>query len=418
MILRSSGAAKEIQSIVSICMASWFILAGCNNPPLSRLQFFTSRVMPQDASDDLAASKKIGTLTKTPEIWIGVDSPQIWRIPPERREKQLETLENSGIRVIRIVLDNQDNDLWWENPPRAVSLEKPIGDFHWNALKGVDELMASCIKHEIQLIISLGGLDLYANTFGPAGMYIQHDAIAAYQHRIRALLTHFNENLGLPWYDCNQAVYAWEIAEFPGSHLTKSNLTSDEATRYLRNWLIETSRTIKRIDPDTPISIGVSGSSRYIGNNSGDDLRDLGQIPDADIYTLFYAPPSELFDGPADDPLQSHFVVRLQEDLQRRLDDALAVTNRHHKKTLLTWCNPGKELSERDRLLYFRTILQLSENREIPSLLHRFGDAYDKAPEVVTSGDLVWQEVVRPACVRLYEKQSSTLPPEVGPNGR
>jgi len=224
-------------------------------------------------------------------LWAGANQYQLWFQPPERIEQQLNAMQLSGLKVLRIFLGERTEYQSWEDPPEAYTFENPIGTYNEVNLKKVDYLMAECLKRDIKMIIALSNCsDIYQRTYGNKSMYTSPVAMTAYKNRFQYFLNHQNSHLGKAWKDCDEVVYAWEIQNEPGIPLINyRGLTTAERHQIIRDFLKNLVTFLKTLDPDTKVSLGIAGYGNYYHNgNSGDDIRTLGNIESADIYTLHF----------------------------------------------------------------------------------------------------------------------------------
>ena len=344
-------------------------------------------------------------LTPIPDMWAGVDHPLLWLVPPDRRDIQLRALRDAGIRVVRIVLDNRDRDLWWEHPPRAVSIEKPVGQFHWEALEGVDRLMAACRDHDIRLLISFGGLDIHSGAFGESGMFEKREAHEAYTRRVRALLTHYNQWLGHYWHECNDVVYAWEIGGGAGIHLERTGLDNEGKIVLFRSWLSQIGRFCRRIDPDTPVSIGGGIRTWETFEAPTGGLAELGRIPSVGLYGLPIAQDVPAAATGVSRPRGRYPFSVDGAEIRERIRGARDTAARMRMAVILRRFGAGRPADLDSAVLYLRTLIQIAEEEGVPWLVHRFGDAYDSGAEVIRPNDTLWREVIAPAGRRLRDRR-------------
>ena len=180
--------------------------------------------------------------------------------------------------------------------------------------------------------------------------------------------------------DIDDVIWAWEIANEPGMNLKgKNHHSSKETAAALRSWLILCATTISAIDPDTLISLGTAGSSRYYGVNCGDDLRDLGNIPQADIYTLHF------YGG----------------NLVQWIRDAKTVTIPHKKLLLIEEFGNRRAVGWKEQIKTYRYVTDICRVKSVPWMFWRLGHRKDKDTWSIMNDDPVWHEVIIPAVQRL-----------------
>ena len=225
-------------------------------------------------------------------LWAGANQYQLWFQYDERIQDQLNMMQDAGLKVLRIFLGHR-NYQSWEDPPEAYTFEDPIGTYHDDNLEKVDYLMSECKDRNIKMIIALANNssnEPYRTAYGNAGMYTDEEAIQAYKDRFNYFLSHYNTYLEKTWKECNEVVYAWEIQNEPGIPLLEETLySSAQKHNMIRNFCNELATYLKTIDPDTKVSLGIAGYANYYhSGGSGDDIRILGNIEDADIYNLHF----------------------------------------------------------------------------------------------------------------------------------
>ncbi|MBN2091612.1 cellulase family glycosylhydrolase [candidate division KSB1 bacterium] len=310
-------------------------------------------------------------------LWAGANQYQLWFQRTERIEQQLNAMQQAGLKVLRIFLGERSDYQSWEDPPEAYTFEKTIGTYHEGNLKKVDYLMAECLKRNIKLIIALAGCsDIYQRTYGQKSMYTSPAALTAYQNRFKYFLNHQNSYLGKAWKDCDEVVYAWEIQNEPGIPLINyRGLTSVERHTIIREFLKNLAKYLKTLDPNTKVSLGIAGYANYYHDGkSGDDIRTLGNIESADIYTLHF------YGG----------------DVNQWINDNLAYC-RSIKKLLFVeeFGYERKEGMTRIINLY-RSVAQTCRKQGVPWMFWRLGHRKDDNTWSINSDDAVWQQVVIP----------------------
>lgn len=311
-----------------------------------------------------------------PSVWGGANQYQLWFQPAHRRQRQLAAMRDAGLRVLRIFLGHREEPRWWEDPPDSYTFEDPIGFFHEEEFRMVDQLIAECRRLKIRLIITLGVPPNYFAEFGDWDFYTSAAAREAYLNRIRQCLHRIHSHWGIMWKDIDDVIWAWEIANEPGINLKSINSHSpEETTAVLHSWLTLCATTISAIDPDTRISVGTGGYSRYYGPNCGDDLRDLGDIPHADIYTLHF------YGG----------------DLRQWIREAKTVTVPHGKLLLVEEFGNQRKVGQEELIKTYRYVTDICRSEQVPWMFWRLGHRKDEETWSIMSDDPVWEEVVIPA---------------------
>jgi endo-1,4-beta-mannosidase len=310
-----------------------------------------------------------------PSVWGGANQCELWFQPAPRRHRQLSAMRDAGLRVLRIFLGHREESRWWEDPPDAYTFEEPIGFFHEEEFRMVDQLIAECRQLGIRLIITLGVPANYFAEFGDWDFYTSGTAQRAYLNRIRQCLLRIHSQWDIMWKDIDDVIWAWEIANEPGINLKNKNSHSpEETTRVLRSWLALCATTISAIDPDTLISLGTAGYSRYYGLNCGDDLQDLGDIPNAGIYTLHF------YGG----------------DLRQWIHDAKTVTVPHGKLLIVEEFGNQRKVGQEELTKTYRYVIDVCHAEAVPWMFWQLGHRKDGESWSIMSDDPVWQKVVQP----------------------
>lgn len=235
-------------------------------------------------------------------MWAGLNNGDIFDEPEDVLDEMLDNLGKSDLRVIRIIIDFRleiDDD----------GNTLPVGDYNDCILEQIDDLMAKAKEKGILLLITLQShnwikyetftidqdfyewrncktpVNIYqlSLTDGPQEIttpYAQRgwqndyltnlDAKNAYKQRVNHILNHVNPYFNRPWKDINDVIWAWGLQGEP-EHL----LPSPSNINDLKDWLNEMATYVKSIDPDTYIALGTKEYDE-----------DLGNIEDADIYTI------------------------------------------------------------------------------------------------------------------------------------
>ncbi len=329
-------------------------------------------------------------------LWAGANAYAIYNADQHERLQLLNALQKAQISVLRIFL--------------AYGFEEPIGRFHESQVEKVDQLMFECHARGIKLIIAFESqLDgIYVRTYGPVDMYRDEAALDAYKRRITYFLNHRNPYFGnTRWKELNDIVLAWEIQNEPGTPLLENMLhkyyqeaeaqgiryitpfkqafamNSDEKHDLMRDYLERIAFHIKSIDLDTYVALGTAGDSNYYHQNGGrgDDLRTLGNIRAADIYTL-------------------HFYGGL---LDEWLDDHLNYVRSMGKMLMIEeFVYDGKGITSRMKYEFFETVTRICRLRGIPWIFWQFGLVPEGShPKWYLKGNIrkntkIWKEILIP----------------------
>ncbi|HQO34645.1 MAG TPA: cellulase family glycosylhydrolase [bacterium] len=311
-----------------------------------------------------------------PPVWGGANQAQLWFQPDHRRQRQLVAVQNAGLRMLRIILGHREESVWWDDPPDPYTFESPIGFFHEDSFNRVDRFITECRQAGIRLIVTFGIPTNYFAEFGDWDFYTSTAAKRAYLNRIRQCLLHVHQPSGAMWRDLDDVIWAWEIANEPGINLKGKNSHSPEETvATIHSWLTMCAATIAALDPDTLISIGTAGHSRYYGVNTGDDLRDLGDIPHADIYTLHF------YGG----------------DLKQWIRDAKTVTVPFHKQLFIEEFGVQRKARFNGQIETYRYVTEICNRARVPWMFWNLGHLKEDSAWCISEDDPVWNDVVVPA---------------------
>lgn len=237
----------------------------------------------------------------TDRIWGGVNNGDLFDEPNDTIDTMLAQMAKADLRVLRLIIDfrlemdEEGNALNWR--------EREYNDC---ILREIDDLMVKAKEKGILLFISLQhnyffNTSYYVNeeTHGwrqcqtPSEVYediqgtdesrevrdpygqrgwattylTSADAKEAYKRRVEHVLNHVNPHFDKPWKDINDVIWAWGLHAELGAY--------DVST--MRSWFNEMATYTKGIDPDTYLALGI----KYY-----DTLEGIGNISDADIYTI------------------------------------------------------------------------------------------------------------------------------------
>ncbi len=336
-------------------------------------------------------------------LWAGANQYQLWYQPPERIYEQLDAMQEARLSVLRIFLGHRPYDFSWEDPPEAYSFEPELGQYNDELLEKIDFLMSECKKRGILLIVAVENANYngpYEETFGILGQYTEQSALDAFKNRFEYVLNHHNDYLGKPWKELDEVILAWEISNEPGIKLDQiTHLTLEEKTAVLRNWLSELSTFLKQIDPNTFVSLGITGYDRFYNKGIGDDILDLGNIPDADIYTLHY------YGG----------------NLSSWFNKVAGAVRSWGKLLVLEEFGVERKVGEAETLAMYRSVTQTCYEHGVPWMFWRLGHRKDGGTWSIMDDDAVWHEVIEPQAEKInrkltddewtvYEKRAAALP--------
>lgn len=236
------------------------------------------------------------------DLWSGLNNADIFDESDKIIDDMLDHMARANLRVLRVIID-----LRLEMDENGNPL--PEGSYDDCLLDEIDNLMVKLKKKGILLLITLQAYNwinesslpvtdsFYSwrkckipvavyNSLAPGetkevyGPYYKryteqgHDYLTygpakdAYKARVSHILNHVNPYFGKPWKEMNDVVWAWGLQSEP-------EYIDGSTTPSLRDWFNEMATYVKGIDPDTYIALG---TKKY--------NEDLGNIQDADIYTL------------------------------------------------------------------------------------------------------------------------------------
>ncbi len=339
-------------------------------------------------------------------LWAGANAYAIYHADESERIKVLDALQKAGLSVLRIFLTR--------------GFEGPVGTFHEEQLDKVDTLMAECQARDIKLLIAFDTqLDgIYVRSYGPVDMYREQAAIDAYKNRISYFLDHKNPYLNnTAWKNLNRLIFAWEIQNEPGTPLLEHMLSkyADDAmqrgSRYttsleqalminsqekhdiMRNYLNQIASHIKQVDPDSSVALGTAGDSHYyhLNGGRGDDLRTLGDIRDADIYTLHF------YGGPFDVWLDDHL------DYVRGLGKLLFIEE---------FVYEGEEIDPQETYDFLQRVTRLCRLVGIPWMLWQIGLVPEGShPKWYLKGNIredtaIWQKIIFPEAHAISQQKT------------
>lgn len=310
------------------------------------------------------------------KLWAGANQYQLWFQYPYRIWQQLDWMEDSDLKVLRIFLGARGYQ-GWEDPPDAYTFENPIGNYNETNLEKVDYLMSECQARGIKMIIALENRsDPYLSQFGPVGMYNDPASIQAYKNRFTYFLNHYNSYLDATWKDLNDVVYAWEIQNEPGIPLLDVDyLTPTQKHDIIRSFLTQLSSHLKDEDPDTKVSLGIAGYANFYHNGgSGDDIQTLGDIPDADIYNLHF------YGG----------------NLQSWINSTLNYCRSINKLLFIEEFGATRGTGMPHLINVYSDVAETCRGNGIPWMFWRMGHRTDDNTWSINYDDAVWQQIVAP----------------------
>ncbi len=336
-------------------------------------------------------------------LWAGANQYQLWYQPHSRISEQLDAMQDAGLSVLRIFLGERPDYYSWEDPPQAYSFEPTLGHYDDALLNKVDYLMSECKKRGILLIIALENANSngpYEENFGILGQYTKPEARQAFKNRFRYFLNHHNAYLGKSWKELDTVVLAWEISNEPGIKLDEiTNLTREEKTNVLRDWLSDMAAFLKETDPNTYVSLGITGYDRWYNKGIGDDIIDLGNIEAADIYTLHF------YGG----------------NLSNWINKVIPSLRRWGKLLIVEEFGVERKVGDAQTISTYQNVAQTCYDHGIPWMFWRLGHRKDGGTWSIMQDDAVWQQVVKPQAEKMnrrltrdkwsvYEKKAAAIP--------
>ncbi len=355
----------------------WAILGSMNGRNGKKSPLFAAKwLLLAGLSICLANGESVSASETIQYLWAGANQYQLWHKPDERRAEQLDAMVAADLKVLRIFLHAREY-LAYEEPPEGYTFEDPLGVYHDDQLLKVDRLMQECGQRGIKMIVVLETHSTpYLDTFGPIGIYQSATARQYYKDRFSYFLNHVNPYLGKPWKELNDIVLAWQIQNEPGIPLISvDTLSAQEKHDLIRDFLSDLSTHLKSLDPDTDVALGIAGYANYYHNGgSGDDIRTLGNIADADIYSLHF------YGG----------------NIGQWIDDNLPAVRSWGKRLFVEEFGNTRGTEADVILNNYRTVTQTCRAKGIPWMFWRMGHRKGDTTWSIMDDDPVWQQVVAP----------------------
>lgn len=221
----------------------------------------------------------------------------------ERLGRELDRLQQIGVSNLRILAGGDgDEGLASHISP---TLQTAPGVYNDTLLRGLDYLIADLEKRGMKAVIYLnnawewsGGFSTYLEWAGagkavnpadagyPAYMayaanFVRNDSAKALAaEHVRRIVGRENSLTGRP-YSQSPAIMAWQIANEPRPF-------AQESMRPFAEWIAETARLIKSIDPNHLVSVGSEGS--WGCENSLDLWSEIHSNPEIDYATIHIWP--------------------------------------------------------------------------------------------------------------------------------
>lgn len=236
-------------------------------------------------------------------LFAGTNNGDLFDEPDEKIDEMLDNMAKTNLRVLRIFVD-----LRLEMDANGDPL--PVGTYDDCLLEAIDDMMFKASKKGILLFITLHQynwihgtslpisedfyswrkcktpVDVYEEVTesgvgqsvydpyylrGWSDDYLVNSAAKdAYKRRVEHILNHVNPHFKKPWKDINDVIWAWGLQNEPEYLLSSASGDDD-----LKDWLSEMATYVKSIDSNTYVALG----TKYYDE-------DLGNITDADIYTI------------------------------------------------------------------------------------------------------------------------------------
>jgi hypothetical protein len=171
-------------------------------------------------------------------------------------------------------------------------------------------------------------------------------------------------------------------------------MNSHEKHDLMRDYLNQIASHIKSIDPDTYVALGTAGDSNYyhLNGSRGDDLRTLGNIQAADIYTLHF------YGGRLDVWLDDHI------DYVRGMGKLLLIEE---------FVLEGEEIPQEQKHDFFQTVTRLCRLIGVPWMFWQFGLVpVGSHPKWYLKGDIredteIWQEIILPEAYAISSRKTT-----------
>lgn len=220
-----------------------------------------------------------------------------------RLTRELDSLKALGIDNLR-VLSGGDGE---ESLASHISptLQKAPGVYNDTLLVGLDRFLVELEKRDMRAVIYLnnawewsGGFATYLEWAGAgkavnpaydgypaymeyASQFVRNDSAKALAaDNVRAIVSRVNSVTGQP-YSKSPAIMSWQIANEPRPF-------AEESKKPFYEWIGETARLIKSIDPNHLVSVGSEGS--WGCENSMPLWTEIHSIPEVDYATVHIWP--------------------------------------------------------------------------------------------------------------------------------
>ena len=194
----------------------------------------------------------------------------------ERLHKELDLMKSIGIDNVRVLVGGDGHD----DIPTHIKpvLQTSPGVYNDTLLRGLDYLMAELEKRDMKAVLFLnnawewsGGYGAYLEWAGEglapdpsevswpefrnfSAKFVTNDSAKALAlNHVRNIVSRTNTVTGQP-YSQSPAIFSWQVANEPRAFTTDST-----AKAAFREWILETARTIKGIDPNHMVSTGSEG---------------------------------------------------------------------------------------------------------------------------------------------------------------
>jgi len=218
-------------------------------------------------------------------LWAGANEPFLYLESNEVIQETLDAMAASDLRVLRIMI--------------AYHFEpEVVGVYDYSVLDRIDYLIQEARERGVVLMICFdttyflwpGYESSYLDLWTATQFFTEPMARLFYKSRIQAILDHEHPMYEKPYKEIDDVIWAWELMNEPWirDEFPEANISDSLKYEHMRSWHTEMAGYVKSLDPNTLVSLGIAGYSRYYGSECGDDIQTLGVIPDADIYTLHF----------------------------------------------------------------------------------------------------------------------------------
>jgi mannan endo-1,4-beta-mannosidase len=221
----------------------------------------------------------------------------------ERLRRELDLLSSHGITNLRVLAASEKSELVMSLRP---AFQPEPGVYDEDLLRGLDFLLMEMRKRDMKAVIYLNnywqwssGMSQYVNwvTGEPvidpdvskdwegfmqmsASFYRLEQAQALFRKYVNAVVSRRNSYTGVNYRD-DPTIMSWQLANEPRPG---SDRSGRQYYRFFKDWLADTARYIRSLDPGHLISTGSEGGWGTLQDN--DLYMDSHAIPEIDYLTF------------------------------------------------------------------------------------------------------------------------------------